>query len=38
MLNNYFLLGKLLGFSSEEIKEAYISKNEVNYKRQKEGY
>ncbi len=38
MLESYFVLGKMLGFSSEEIKEAYISKNEVNYKRQKEGY
>ena len=38
MLESYFLLGKMLGFSTEEIKEAYISKNEVNYKRQKEGY
>lgn len=38
MLESYFVLGKMLGFSYEEIKEAYISKNEVNYKRQKEGY
>jgi dimeric dUTPase (all-alpha-NTP-PPase superfamily) len=38
MLESYFVLGKMLGFSAEEIKEAYISKNEVNYKRQKEGY
>ncbi len=38
MLENYFILGQLLGFASDEIKEAYISKNEVNYKRQKEGY
>jgi dimeric dUTPase (all-alpha-NTP-PPase superfamily) len=38
MLESYFVLGKMLGFTSEEIKEAYISKNEVNYKRQKEGY
>lgn len=38
MLESYFVLGQMLGFASEEIKKAYISKNEVNYKRQKEGY
>lgn len=31
-------LGKLLGFSEQKIKEAYISKNEVNHKRQDQGY
>ncbi|WP_459198628.1 dUTP diphosphatase [Bacillus subtilis] len=31
-------LGKLLGFSSEQIEAAYMEKNAVNHQRQKEGY
>ncbi|GIN60195.1 hypothetical protein J27TS8_01880 [Robertmurraya siralis] len=38
MFEHYLLLASLLGFSDSEIKEAYIAKNEVNYKRQQEGY
>lgn len=38
MFEHYLWLAALLGFSESEIKEAYISKNEVNYKRQQEGY
>ncbi|MGG0720230.1 dUTP diphosphatase [Robertmurraya massiliosenegalensis] len=38
MFEHYLWLAALLGFSDSEIKEAYISKNEVNYKRQQEGY
>ncbi|NSL51533.1 dUTP diphosphatase [Calidifontibacillus erzurumensis] len=34
----YILLGKLLGFSVEEIEKAYKMKNEVNHKRQDQGY
>lgn len=32
------LLGKVLGFTEEEIEQAYMKKHEVNYKRQEEGY
>lgn len=38
MLQAYLLLANLLGFKDEDIKRAYISKNEVNYKRQQTGY
>lgn len=38
LFQNYLLLASLLGFEDEEIKKAYIAKNEVNYKRQQEGY
>ena len=38
MLHNYFALGHLLGFSAEEVEQAYVSKNEVNYERQQQGY
>jgi dimeric dUTPase (all-alpha-NTP-PPase superfamily) len=38
MFSDYLFLGSLLGIHDKEIKEAYISKNEVNYKRQEEGY
>jgi len=38
MFEEYLLLGKLLGFTSEQIEKAYVSKNEVNHKRQQQGY
>ncbi|WP_449621176.1 dUTP diphosphatase [Robertmurraya sp. Marseille-Q9965] len=38
MLQAYLFLANLLGFQDEDIKRAYISKNEVNYKRQQTGY
>lgn len=36
----HFLLSiaNTLGFTAEEIEQAYIKKHEVNYKRQEEGY
>ncbi|CAM3450248.1 dUTP diphosphatase [Aeromicrobium ponti] len=34
----YLNLGEMLGFTPSEIEKAYIEKNEVNYKRQAEGY
>ncbi|WP_227888325.1 dUTP diphosphatase [Cytobacillus oceanisediminis] len=34
----YLHLGEMLGFNSSQIEKAYIDKNEVNYKRQAEGY
>lgn len=38
MFEEYLLLGKLLGFSSEQVEKAYVSKNEVNHQRQQQGY
>lgn len=38
MFIEYLRLGKMLGFSSEDIERAYVSKNEVNYERQRQGY
>lgn len=38
LVNRYFMLGDMLGFSAEEVEKAYIAKNEVNYKRQQSGY
>ncbi|MCP3762512.1 dUTP diphosphatase [Domibacillus sp. A3M-37] len=38
LLNRYFALGDMLGFSSDEVERAYIAKNEVNYERQQSGY
>ncbi|KMY55012.1 dUTPase [Bacillus sp. FJAT-27231] len=38
LLQNYFTLGRLLGFSAEEVEGAYVAKNEVNYERQQQGY
>ncbi|WNS81762.1 dUTP diphosphatase [Domibacillus sp. DTU_2020_1001157_1_SI_ALB_TIR_016] len=38
LLDRFFTLGDMLGFSAEEVEQAYIAKNEVNYKRQQSGY
>lgn len=38
LFSAYILLAELLGFSSDEIEQAYIQKNEVNYERQQNGY
>ncbi|MBM7584902.1 dimeric dUTPase (all-alpha-NTP-PPase superfamily) [Bacillus pakistanensis] len=38
LLNQYFYLGELLGFSHSDVVNAYFNKNEVNYQRQQEGY
>lgn len=32
------VLGELLGFTDEEIEQAYLKKHEENYRRQREGY
>lgn len=34
----YVELGEMLGFSWEEVEEAYMEKNKVNHKRQQQGY
>lgn len=38
LIIGFILLGMKLGFTEEEIREAYHAKHEVNYKRQEEGY
>ncbi|MGM0874851.1 MAG: dUTP diphosphatase [Bacillota bacterium] len=38
MFEEYLFLGKLLGFSNEQVEKAYVSKNEVNHVRQQQGY
>lgn len=38
LFSQFLHLGKLLGFTNEEITEAYMKKNLVNHKRQDEGY
>lgn len=35
---SFLQLGKLLGFDEADIQKAYYEKNEINYKRQNEGY
>lgn len=38
MLNNFINLGEMLGFTWEEIEQAYYEKNKVNHERQANGY
>lgn len=38
LLASFIVLGEMLGFTWEQIEQAYIQKNEVNHKRQQEGY
>jgi dimeric dUTPase (all-alpha-NTP-PPase superfamily) len=38
VFENYLQLGTLLGIEYEEMEQAYIEKNEVNYKRQNQNY
>ncbi len=38
ILSNIELLGGILGFTEEEIEEAYMKKHKENYRRQEEGY
>ncbi|KOO46874.1 dUTP diphosphatase [Priestia koreensis] len=38
VFGDYLALGEMLGFTNEDVEDAYMSKNEVNYQRQKEGY
>lgn len=33
-----YVLGRFLGFTDEEVEEAYLKKHKKNYKRQEEGY
>lgn len=38
LFEDFLSLGKILGFTAGEIEEAYYEKNNVNHKRQDEGY
>ncbi|GAA0120945.1 MAG: dUTP diphosphatase [Clostridium argentinense] len=38
LFEQFILLGNILGFSSENIEEAYLNKNKINHQRQDEGY
>jgi dimeric dUTPase (all-alpha-NTP-PPase superfamily) len=38
LISNYLGLGKALGFTWEEIEQAYFAKNAVNHQRQESGY
>ncbi|MBA2173380.1 dUTP diphosphatase [Halobacillus locisalis] len=38
LFTSFLKLGETIGLDENEIMEAYYSKNEVNYKRQEEGY
>ncbi|MBS4199927.1 dUTP diphosphatase [Bacillus sp. FJAT-49732] len=38
LMRQYFILGQSLGFTIDDVHNAYKAKNEVNYKRQQEGY
>jgi dimeric dUTPase (all-alpha-NTP-PPase superfamily) len=38
LFNAYIGLGKMLGFTWEQIEEAYMKKNAVNHQRQESGY
>ncbi|NKE06310.1 dUTP diphosphatase [Mesobacillus selenatarsenatis] len=38
LLQSYLKLAQLLGLNEDQIEQAYIKKNEVNYERQRKGY
>lgn len=38
ILHFWLSIGNTLGFSSEEVEQAYIFKNQLNYERQRKGY
>lgn len=38
LFRQYIILGQTLGFTLDEVQEAYKKKNEVNFKRQQNGY
>jgi dimeric dUTPase (all-alpha-NTP-PPase superfamily) len=38
LLSQYLLLGEMLGFSDDDIFNAYVEKNKVNHQRQDNGY
>ncbi|OEH52952.1 hypothetical protein AQ616_18785 [Oceanobacillus sp. E9] len=38
LINNFVELGSMLGFTTEQIEQAYLDKNKVNHARQESGY
>lgn len=38
LITSFYYLGEMLGFTWEQIEQAYISKNEINHTRQENGY
>lgn len=38
LLNEFYILGLLLGFTWEQVEQAYYDKNKVNFERQEQGY
>lgn len=38
LLGSFFALGQSLGFTLNDVHQAYIQKNEINYQRQQAGY
>ncbi|WLD92324.1 dUTP diphosphatase [Alkalihalobacillus sp. AL-G] len=38
LLEDYLMIGRILGFTADDIQDAYLSKNEVNHSRQDQGY
>lgn len=38
LFESYLVLGRKLGFKEEDVFQAYLKKNEVNYQRQNSGY
>ncbi|WP_408011720.1 dUTP diphosphatase [Pseudalkalibacillus sp. A8] len=38
LMEDYLMIGRILGFTTEEIQKAYLSKNQVNHARQDQGY
>jgi dimeric dUTPase (all-alpha-NTP-PPase superfamily) len=38
LFHSYIYLGKMLGFTWEQIEQAYMDKNKVNHQRQEQGY
>lgn len=38
MFRQFLILGEMLGFNGEEIYDAYMEKNKVNFERQQQGY
>ncbi|MFJ3386861.1 dUTP diphosphatase [Lysinibacillus sp. NPDC086135] len=38
LFSEFYILGKMLGFTWEQVEEAYYAKNKVNHERQNAGY
>lgn len=38
LFEDFYILGKMLGFTWEEIEQAYFEKNQINHQRQNHGY